>query len=131
MLGSLSCFFCRLLTFCSKSIFSKNSFRNTMRVSNSFYPHQDQYSLSVLIWVQTVCKNYQQTTKNTASRLRVKYLLKISNTWHGTMFRQGSSVNYYPVLSANTLLTFIMTVALVYKISSTKQQIITCIHHGF
>ena len=36
--------------FFSKSTFSKNSFRNTIRVSNRF----DQ-------WVQSVCKNYQQT----------------------------------------------------------------------
>ena len=32
--------FCRLLIFFSKSIFLKNSFRNTIRVSNSFDPDQ-------------------------------------------------------------------------------------------
>ena len=37
--------------------FSKNSFRNTIRVSNSLD------ILSGLIWVQTVCEGYQQTTQ--------------------------------------------------------------------
>ena len=39
----------------------KNSFRNTIRVSNDLDPDQDRHLL-VLIWVQTVCKGYQQTT---------------------------------------------------------------------
>ena len=57
----------------SKSTFSKYSFRNTMRVSNSLDPDQDRHSVGpelgpnrlqilVLIRVQTVCKCYQQTT---------------------------------------------------------------------
>ena len=40
MLGNFSWFFCHLLTF-SKITFSKNSFRNTIRESNSFDPDQD------------------------------------------------------------------------------------------
>ena len=48
MLGNFPCFFvnffmlfCRLLIF-SKSTFSKNSFKNAIRVSNSLDPDQDQ-----------------------------------------------------------------------------------------
>ena len=52
--------------------FSKNSFRNTiMRVSNSLDPDQDPHNQLVLIWVQTVCKGYQQKTKVAASKERV------------------------------------------------------------
>ena len=36
-------------------LFAKNTIRN-IRVSNSLDPDQDQCSMSVLIWVQTVCK---------------------------------------------------------------------------
>ena len=45
----------------TKSIFSKNSFKNTIRVSNNLDPDQADI-LSGLIWVQIVCKSYQQTT---------------------------------------------------------------------
>ena len=45
--------------FLSKSTFSKSSFRNTTRVSYSLNPDPD---LSGLIWFQSVCKSYQQTT---------------------------------------------------------------------
>ena len=53
--------------FFSKSSFSKNSFRNTTRVSNSLDPDQARrpnclQRTSGLIWMQTVCKRYQQTT---------------------------------------------------------------------
>ena len=51
--------FCCLLIF-FKSTFLKNSFRNTIRVSDNLVPDQARH-LSVLIWVQTVCKGYQQT----------------------------------------------------------------------
>ena len=54
---------CRLLIF-SKSTFSKNSFRNTMRVSNSLDPDIP----SGLIWVQNVSKGYQQKTLSIESR---------------------------------------------------------------
>ena len=62
--------------------FSKNSFRNTIRVSNSLDPDQARH-LSGLIWVQTVCKGYQRTT------LAGKELIKFRNkmncfgvNWH-------------------------------------------------
>ena len=54
-------FFCHLLIF-SKSTFSKNSFRNIFRVSNSLDPDQAQSKTSGLVWVQTACKGYQQMT---------------------------------------------------------------------
>ena len=44
MLGKFSCFYCQLLTF-SKLTFSKNSSRNTIRVSNSLDPDQDRHSV--------------------------------------------------------------------------------------
>ena len=44
------------------SFFLTNTFMNTTRVSNCLDPDQTDI-LSVLIWVQTVCKVYQQTTK--------------------------------------------------------------------
>ena len=44
MLGNFSCYCCHLLTF-SKLTFSKNSFRHTFRVSNSFDPDQDRHSV--------------------------------------------------------------------------------------
>ena len=53
-----------------KLTFSKKSFRNTIRVSNSLDPDQ---AWSGLIWVQTVCKGYQQTTKISTSGKRVTY----------------------------------------------------------
>ena len=61
--------FCQLLTF-SNNHFFKSSFSNTIRVSKSLDPDQDQHS--VLIWVQTVCKGYQQKTKVAAGIERVK-----------------------------------------------------------
>ena len=52
--------------FFSKLTFSKNNFRNSIRVSNSLDP-----DLSVLIRYQTVYKDYQQMTKVSASKERV------------------------------------------------------------
>ena len=46
--------------FLIKITFSRFSFENTIRVSNSLNP--DQNRLPVLIWVQTVCKSSHQTT---------------------------------------------------------------------
>ena len=44
--------------------FFKNSFRNITRGSNSLGPD----ILSDLIWVATVCKDYQQMTRNATSK---------------------------------------------------------------
>ena len=65
----------------SANFFSKLTFQNSLSGTlsechlNSLDPDQDrQFSLSVLIWVQTVCKGYQQTTKVAASNKEsVKY----------------------------------------------------------
>ena len=42
--------------------FSQNSFRNSLKVSNSFDLDQVE-KLFCLIWTQTVCKGYQQMTE--------------------------------------------------------------------
>ena len=46
--------------FFSKSIVSKNYFRNTMRVSKTVWIQIRTDVLSGLVSVQTVCKGYQQ-----------------------------------------------------------------------
>ena len=58
---SSSCFFCRLLIFFQNHLYSKNCFRNTIRGSKSLNQIRPDF-LSGLIWFQTVCKSYQQTT---------------------------------------------------------------------
>ena len=66
----LSSFFNILLLsssdFFSKQTFSfKKSFRDTIRVSKGLYSDKDRHYIGPdlgLIWVQTVCKGYQQTT---------------------------------------------------------------------
>ena len=73
-LGNFSCFCCRLLTFFKIIFFFKKSFRNTVRLSNCLDPDQDRHSV-VLIRVQTVCKNYQQTTAGSRKSFN---LLKLS-----------------------------------------------------
>ena len=52
-------------------LFQKKNFKNTIRVSNGLGPDHDRHS--VLIWVLTVCKIYQETTKVVASKQRVKF----------------------------------------------------------
>ena len=55
--------------FFSKLTFEINYSRNITRVSNGLDPDHDRRSvLSVLIWVQTFCKGYQQMTKVAASK---------------------------------------------------------------
>ena len=48
MVGNFSCLCCRLLIFffLKKIRFSKDSFRNTIRVSNDLGPDQDRYLVS-------------------------------------------------------------------------------------
>ena len=67
-------FFLHFLVFCwffPKSTFSKNSFMNTIRVSNRWIQIRT-YILSVPIWVQFVWKGYPQTTQDDASKENVK-----------------------------------------------------------
>ena len=62
--GKFPCFSC-LHTF-------QNYFQKTIRVSNGSDPDQGTYVLCVLIWFQSVCKGYQQTSKVAASKEQVK-----------------------------------------------------------
>ena len=73
MLGNISCFCC-LLTFFFKINFFKKYFRNTITLSEcqTVWIQIKTNILSVMIWVQTVCKGYQQRTKVAASKKRVK-----------------------------------------------------------
>ena len=71
ILGNFSCFCCSMLTF-SKLTFSKNSFRNTIRESNSLDPDPDRQNWS---GSKLFAKGYQQMSKVTASKQRVKYFI--------------------------------------------------------
>ena len=51
--------------FFSKLTFSKNSFRNPIRIWTQIWIN----ILLVLIWVLTVCKDFQQTTKRKVSHI--------------------------------------------------------------
>ena len=53
--------FCRLLIFFSKSTFSKYSFGNTIRVSNSLDPDQARHFVGPHLG-RAVCQSYQQMT---------------------------------------------------------------------
>ena len=61
--------------------FSKNTFRNTRSECQTVWNQIRTDILSVLICVQTVCKDYQQTTKFAASRERVKGSDSVSTCW--------------------------------------------------
>ena len=67
MLVNFSFFSCCLLTFFKTKLFQK-VISGTLSESYSLDPDQ---TFSVLIWVQTDCKGYQQKTKVAASKERV------------------------------------------------------------
>ena len=74
MLGNFSYFVvCCLISILTVS---KHAFRNTIRVSNSLIQIRTNVLL-VLIWVQTICKGYQQTTKSIACKEIFKLLNKL------------------------------------------------------
>ena len=85
MLGNFAHFFvvCGFffLTFSKKSFQEYHQCVDTISVSNSLNPDQARpiqirpYVLSGLIWVQTVCKGYQQTTKVATSGERINIWL--------------------------------------------------------
>ena len=52
-----------LVFFFQINFFKKKSIRSAIRVSNGLEPDLDRQNLSVLIWVHTVCKGFQQTTR--------------------------------------------------------------------
>ena len=66
-INSLPTGFCHLLTFFTKIFFSKNS--GTLLEGQMVWILIRTDILSVLIWVKTVCKGYQQTTKVMASKI--------------------------------------------------------------
>ena len=110
MLGNISCFCCRLLTF------TKNSFRDIIRVSNGFIWIQistdNLWILSVLIWVQTVCKGYQQMTKERGSSLSMwRFTVLLKKTFSCNSFRKLNYFHNKPHtltfnISAHTLATY-------------------------
>ena len=73
---SITCFFA-VCCFVFKIKFLKDSFRNTIRVSNIVDKEQTRHFLG-RIWVQTVSKAYQQTTpvskKLTLSHIAIRAL---------------------------------------------------------
>ena len=90
------------LTFFKINFFKKKSLRNTIRVTSGLEPDQDWDTLSVLIWVQTLCKGCPQMAKAATSKesvnvgqfVRVWYLLHM-DTWTLQMeehAQSGSSV---------------------------------------
>ena len=68
--------YCCLLIFFSKFTFSKKKIPGALSECQTVWIQIRTNILSVLIWVQTVCKGYQQTTKLTASKEGVKGVIK-------------------------------------------------------
>ena len=81
MLGNFSCFCFRPLSLQNK-LFQKNAIRNTIHESQTVWIQIRTNILSVLIWVQTVFKGYQQTTQITSSKEGVN-LHEQFITWGG------------------------------------------------
>ena len=72
MLGKFACFLSSAVFFFSKSTFSKNSFRNVMKVSNSMDPDLARRFVGPDLGPNCL-QSYQQTTAaaDDASRLRI------------------------------------------------------------
>ena len=72
------CMLSNLLCFCCLLTFLKNNFQKiisgTLSACQTFLIHIRTDVLSVLIWVQTVCKDYQLTTKIAAIKEGVKWI---------------------------------------------------------
>ena len=68
---NFSCFCCHLLIFFQNKHFQK-ILSGTLSESQTVWIQIRTDALLVLMWVQIVCKCYQQTTKVTASKERVK-----------------------------------------------------------
>ena len=69
MLGNFSCFCCHLLTFFKINLFLKI-------LSGTLSECQTVWIQVRFFWVQTVCKGYQQTTKVTASKEKIKCVIQ-------------------------------------------------------
>ena len=74
ILGNFSCFCCRLLTFFQNYLFQKK-FSGTPLECQTVWIQIRTDVVSVLIWIQTVCKDYKQTAKVAACKERVNILL--------------------------------------------------------
>ena len=82
MLGNFSCFCCRLLTFFKMNFFEK-ILSGTLSECQTFTIQIRTDRKSVLIWVQTVCKGYQQMTKGDASKDLETVKIFIIGFFHG------------------------------------------------
>ena len=71
MLGNFACFCCRLLTFFQNLLFQK-VLSGTLSQCQTVWIQIKTVILLILIWIQTVCKGYQQTTKVAAGKERAK-----------------------------------------------------------
>ena len=72
--------FCRLMIFFSSKVFE--NFFQIPSVSNSLDPQIRPNISSGLIWVQTVCKSYQQTALVGEELLRVKPDVSLLLLWN-------------------------------------------------
>ena len=73
MLGNVSCFCCRQLTFFKINL--KKNLSGTLSENQKVWI---QIRTNILIWVQTVCKGYQQMTTVAASKARVNKSMQFS-----------------------------------------------------
>ena len=107
MLDTFSCLCCRLLIFFSKLTFSKKSLR-TLSGCQMVWIQIRTNILSVLMWVQTVCKGYQQmssvatsiewTKKTLFSRLTVLVENEISVCTKYRLFKQNLAFKIYYII---------------------------------
>ena len=76
MLGNFSCFCCGVLTFFKMSFFKKKKkLSGTLLECQKVWIQIRTDVLSVRIWVQTVCKDYQQTTKVAAIKKELYFMM--------------------------------------------------------
>ena len=70
-----------------------------MRVSNSLDPDQDRHRMSVLIWIQPVCKGYQYTNKFPTSKENVnKFLISCESSGANVLFKYVHCVDKNRIL---------------------------------
>ena len=69
----------------------KLSADDTKRMSNGFDPDQDRHSVA-MIWVQTVCKGYRQTTKVTASKESLNFIIHLVTRWDDQIFKVNTEL---------------------------------------
>ena len=94
MLGNFSCFCCRLLIF-SRLTFSKKNLSGTLTECQTGWIQIRAYILSVLFWVLTLCKGYQQKTFRLPLSRKVftRSIIIDSSSWFDTI-NLGWSIVY-------------------------------------